>query len=251
MAHECYLSRYCDVIGLRKSALITKDTKHSTVQTWDDLKKDDAIAQLAYYATVPIINMESNMFHPCQSLGDMMTMTEHFGGIDAVAGKKYVLTWAPHLKALPLATPHSQLLTPSLFGMNVTLAHPAKFPLDEDVMIQAEARAKEAGGSLTITHDQESAFADADVIVAKSWGSLDLLGSWDEEAEERKKHTDWTVTEEKMAMTNNAAFMHCLPVRRNVEVDDAVLDSGNSLIIQEAENRMWIQMAIISFLLQS
>jgi len=240
------ISRYTDLFGIRKSELMTKGETHKVQPLWSDLKKDLAIHQFAKYATVPIINMESNMFHPCQAMADVMTLFEKFKSVQA---KNYVLTWAPHPKALPLATPHSQLLTPAIFGMNVRLVHPEGFDLDPEVLEMAKSKAKAAGGSVKIFHDQKEAFKDADVVVAKSWASLQFFGDWGKEAEHRAQFKDWTVDEEKMAWTKNAYFMHCLPVRRNVVVSDEVLDGKRSLIIDEAENRMWVQMAIIKFLL--
>lgn len=241
------ISRYSDLIGLRQSELMTTAQSHQNSPAWAELKKDQAITQLARYATRPVINMESNMFHPCQGMADMMTLKEHLGSL---AKKKYVLTWAPHPKALPLATPHSQLLTPAIFGMDVTLVSPEEFPLDPDVVSLAKQKAQESDGSLAISHDQRDVFKDADVIVAKSWASLHYFGDWNREAECRAKYADWTVTEEKMKLTNSAVFLHCLPVRRNVVVTDEVLDSKESLVIDEAENRMWVQMAIINYLLK-
>jgi N-acetylornithine carbamoyltransferase len=233
------ISKYTDLIALRKSDLMTKSSSTNISSSWNKLKEDQAINQLAKYANKPIINMESNMFHPCQSMADMQTMVEHFGHVE---NKKYVLTWVPHPKPLPLATPHSQILTPNIFGMDVTLACPKGFELDSDVVSLAEKH----GGEINIEHDQEEAFKDADVIMAKSWVSLQHFGAWDEEVEYRKQFSNWTVTQNKMRLTNDAIFMHCLPVRRNVIVTDEVLDSSSSVVIEEAENRMWSQMAIIS-----
>ncbi|MFA5820557.1 MAG: N-acetylornithine carbamoyltransferase [Candidatus Gracilibacteria bacterium] len=240
------ISRYSDVIGLRNSQLITTTQTHNEAFEWDYLKKDEALTQLAHYATKPIINMESNMYHPCQSLADMMTIQDELG---EVKKKKYVLTWVPHVKALPLATPHSQFLTPSIFGMDVTLVAPDGFPLDEDVIKLAEEKSSESGGSITFANNQREALKGADVVVAKSWASLDFFGDWDAENKHRNRFSDWMIDEEKMKSTNEAIFLHCLPLRRNVEVSDAVLDSSYSKIIDEAENRMWAQMSLISYLL--
>lgn len=240
------ISRYSDIIALRQSELITTSSHHSDTSSWEFLKQDKAISQLATYADKPVINMESNMFHPCQAMGDVMTITENFG---STKKKKYVLTWAPHPKALPLATPHSQLLTPALFGMDVTVVHPEGFGLDGDVVKMATEKASTNGGSVIISNNQSEAFKNADVIVAKSWASLAHFGDWEKESAYRKKFKDWTVSEEKMKLTNNAIFLHCLPVRRNIEVTDGVLDGPHSKVIDEAENRMWVQMAIISYLL--
>ncbi len=242
------ISRYCDLIGLRPRELMTGASSPTDSHSWAELKQDLAITQLARYATCPVINMESNMFHPCQGMADVMTLKEHFGDLTK---KKYVLTWAPHPKALPLATPHSQLLTPAMFGMDVTLVSPEEFPLDPDVISLAKRHAHESGGSVAISHNQHEAFENANIIVAKSWASLHYFGDWNREAECRTKYADWTVTKEKMKLTDRAVFLHCLPVRRNVVVTDEVLDSKESLIINEAENRMWMQMAIINYLLKS
>lgn len=240
------LSAYSDVIALRKSELMTKQTSVEQTQTWSKLKQDNAINKLAKYSTKPIINMESNMFHPCQSLADMMTMVELFG---TVKKKKYVLTWAPHLKPLPLATPHSQILTPSIFGMDVTLVHPEGFDLDGDVIEMCAKHAEQSGGSFNISNNQEEAFKNADVIMAKSWASLQYFGNWNEESQHRNNFKNWMITQEKMNNTSQACFMHCLPVRRNVIVSDEVLDTSTSVVIQQAENRMWAQMGLIDYLL--
>lgn len=239
------LSKYTDLLAMRKSELITTKSDQSK-SNWEELKKDVAITMLSKYATVSVINMESNMFHPCQALADMMTMLEQFKNVKK---KKYVLTWAPHPKPLPLATPHSQLLMPAMFGMDVTLAHPPGFNLDYDVIKLAEEEVKQSGGSLEITNNQEKALQNADVVMAKSWASLKYFGDWQKETECRNKFKNWIVDSEKMSLTNKAIFMHCLPVRRNVVVSDEVLDSGKSVVIQEAENRMWAQMALMHYLL--
>lgn len=240
------ISKYTDLIAIRKSELITTKTTHEQSQSWKELKKDEAIKKLAKYSTVPVINMESNMFHPCQALAEMMTIAEQF---KKTKNKKYVLTWAPHPKPLPLATPHSQLIMPAIFGMDITLVHPPGFNLDDEVVKLAKEKAKKSGGSLQITNNQKEAFKNADVVMAKSWACLKYFGNWQKELEHRKQFKDWIINKEKMSLTNKAVFMHCLPVRRNVVVTDSVLDSPESVVIKEAENRMWAQMSLIHYLL--
>lgn len=238
---------YSDVVAIRKSDFVpASDNSQSLVMSKEEMLADSFFKQVLKYANKPIINMESNMFHPCQGLADAMTMKEILGN---VVKKKYVLTWAPHPKPLPLATPHSQLTMPALLGMDVVLTCPKEFPLDSGVMKKAEQLAKNGGGSFQVTHNQNEALSGADIVCEKSWLSLDYFGDWAREKEARDQYKDWQVTAEKMSLTNNAKFLHCLPVRRNVEVNDAVLDSKNSLIIQEAENRMWAQMGLLRHIL--
>lgn len=233
---------YSDVIAIRKSDFIpNKDSSQNLGDQKEEMLVDNFFQMVVSYATVPVINMESNMFHPCQSLADMLTMQELAG---EVSGKKYVLTWAPHPKPLPLATPHSQLAMPCNFGMDVVLACPPEFELDREVMAQAKERAEASGGSFKISHEQN--FEGADFVCAKSWMSLEHFGSWDKEKEVRDGYKNWMVTKEKLG---SAKFMHCLPIRRNVVAEDGVLDSENSVVIHEAENRMWAQMGLVQYLL--
>ncbi|MEK7672316.1 MAG: N-acetylornithine carbamoyltransferase [Patescibacteria group bacterium] len=238
---------YSDVVAIRKSDFIpASDNSQSLGLSKEEMLDDSFFKLVLKYANKPIINMESNMFHPCQGLADAMTIKEVLG---SVVKKKYVLTWAPHPKPLPLATPHSQLTMPALFGMDVVLACPKEFPLDIGVMAKAEQMANDGGGSFKMTHNQVEALTGADIVCEKSWLSLEHFGNWDREKEARAHYADWQLTTEKMAHTSNAKFMHCLPVRRNVEVSDGVLDSANSLIIQEAENRMWAQMGLLKYII--
>lgn len=240
------LSRYGHAIAVRSSELVTSSLESVEVDTWEELKKDRVLQSFAEHATVPIINMESNVYHPCQALGDALTLKEKLG---RPQGKKYVLTWAPHPKALPMATPNSQLLAACDLGMDVVLAHPDGWELDQEIIAVAGQRAALAGGSLAVERDQRAAFAGADVICAKSWGALKFYGNWAAERELRGELAHWMVDGEKMALTQDARFMHCLPVRRNVVVTDEVLDSPASIVVDQAENRMWAQMALLASLL--
>jgi|SRR6185369_4318872 len=240
------ISRYCDAIAIRSSDLITSSQDSVNVSSWEELKKDTVLQGFAKYATVPVINMESNVWHPCQGLGDAMTIVEK---LKNPKKKKYVLTWGYHPKALPMATPNSQILAACDLGMETVVAYPKGWELDEEIVKKMESRAAESGGSLSFTNSQEEAFKDADVVCAKSWGALQYYGNWEKEKEIRDTLKHWIVNKEKMDLTNNALFMHCLPVRRNVKVTDEVLDSPQSVIIDEAENRMWAQMALLTNLL--
>ncbi|MDH3283107.1 MAG: N-acetylornithine carbamoyltransferase [Acidobacteriota bacterium] len=241
------LSRMCDVVGIRKSELITRGSERAQVTgTYRELAKDAFMRRFAEFSEVPVVNLESNAFHPLQGLADMATMVER---LRDPSGKKYVLTWAWHPKSLPVATPHSQLLSAADLGMNVTLLHPAGWGLDPEVVEAARSRAASLGGSLDETDDVEAAYDGAHVVCAKAWGSLDYYGRFDEEARDKAPLRErWIVDERKMSLTDEAFFMHCLPVRRNVVVSDGVLDSGRSAVIDEAENRVWTAAAVLGAL---
>lgn len=185
---------------------------------------------------MPIINLESAMHHPCQSLADMLTIREKLGA----GRKRVVLTWAWHPKALPMAVPNSFALAAAQMGHDVVIAHPEGYDLDEELI-------EMLGDSVEITNDIDVAFEGAEVIYAKSWGSKQFYGNTDQDIATRAQYRNkWIIDEEKMLRTNNAIFMHCLPVRRNVIVTDAVIDSPSSVVIDEAENRLHVQKAILA-----
>ncbi len=240
------LSRYCDALAIRSSDLITSSSESVAVPNWEFLKKDGVVKSFMKYSRVPVINMESNVYHPCQGLGDAVTIKEKLG---KTHGKKYVLTWAYHPKALPMATPNSQILAACDLGMEVVVAHPPGWELDPHIVESISQRAKKNGGSMSFSNSMEEAIQNSQVVCAKSWGALKYYGNWGEEKKLRDQLKHWVVTKEKMSLTDNAIFMHCLPVRRNIEVTDEVLDSKHSVVIDEAENRMWAQMALLQTLL--
>ena len=176
----------------------------------------------------------------------MMTIRERFGR----TRKRVVLTWAWHPKPLPMAVPNSFALASAQMGHDLVVAHPPGFGLDEELMETVTKTARAAGGSLEITNDIESAFAGAEVIYAKSWGAKQFYGVADEDVAARAQYRNqWIVDERKMGQTDNAIFMHCLPVRRNVIVTDGVIDSPASVVIDEAENRLHVQKAILESLI--
>jgi N-acetylornithine carbamoyltransferase len=228
------LERYCVAIGVRTFAAL-KD--------WGEERTDPILTAFARYASVPIINLESAMHHPCQSLADMLTIREKLGN----GRKRVVLTWAWHPKPLPMAVPNSFALAAAQMGHDLVIAHPRGYDLDEELMDSSLQLATAAGGSLEITDDIDAAFSGAEVIYAKSWGSKQFYGKADEDIATRAQYrSKWIVDEEKMSRTKGAIFMHCLPVRRNVIVTDGVIDSAASVVIDEAENRLHVQKAILA-----
>ncbi|MCM3873375.1 MAG: N-acetylornithine carbamoyltransferase [Pyrinomonadaceae bacterium] len=231
------LGRYVAAIGVRTFA---------AMQDWSEEQVDPVLKPFAKYSEVPIINLESAMHHPCQALADMMTIREKLG----VARKKVSLTWAWHPKPLPMAVPNSFALAAAQMGHDVVVAQPAGYELDEELLARVRHEARLAGGSLRLTNDIDEAFAGAEVVYAKSWGSKQFYGAPEQDVAERARYREkWIVDETKMALTHRAIFMHCLPVRRNVIVTDAVIDSPASVVIDEAENRLHVQKAILAHLL--
>jgi len=232
------LERYVSAIGVRSFA---------ELKDWELERRDPILSAFEKYASVPIINLESAMYHPCQSMADMMTIRERFGK----PKKRVLLTWAWHPKPLPMAVPNSFALAAAQFGHDLRIAHPRGYELDAELLAEIENQAKENGGSLEIVNRIDEAFDDAEVVYAKSWGSFQHYGNADEDIRTRANYRDeWIVDEAKMRRTNEAIFMHCLPVRRNVIVTDAVIDSANSVVIDEAENRLHVQKAIMTKLIK-
>lgn len=231
------LSRYCDVIGIRA---------FPTFIDWEIDRQDRVIKSLAKYSSVPVINMET-IVHPCQELAMMMALQERIG---QVANKKMVLTWTWHPRPLNTAVANSALLMGTKFGMDVTLLCPTpEYILDQQFMQAAGDNVEKYGGSLQVSHDIESSYADADFVYAKSWGALPYFGSPEEEWPLRKNYRHFMVDEDKMALTNNAVFSHCLPLRRNIKASDGVMDAPYCMALDEAENRLHVQKAVMLKLL--
>jgi N-acetylornithine carbamoyltransferase len=227
------LGRYCSLIGVRTFAQL-KD--------WDEERTDPILAAFARYSEVPVVNLESAMHHPCQALADMLTIKEKLGE----GRKKVLLTWAWHPKPLPMAVPNSFALAAAQLGHDLTIAHPPGYELDEDLMREINNAAFDAGATVSRTDDVEEAFDGAQVVYAKSWGSKDCYGAPQDDVEMRAQYRkDWIVDAAKMARTDAGLFMHCLPVRRNCIVTDEVIDSPASVVIDEAENRLHAQKAIM------
>ena len=231
------LSRYCDLIGIRA---------FPGFKDWSKDREDYVIKSLARHSSVPVINMET-IVHPCQELAMMLALKERMG---SVAKRKMVLTWTYHPRPLNTAVANSALLIGTKFGMDVTLLCPEPdYLLDPQFMDTAKDNAKANGGSLQVSHDIESAYDGADFVYAKSWGALPYYGRPEEEYELRKNHEHFIVNEEKMALTNDGLFSHCLPLRRNIKATDGVMDAPYCLALDEAENRLHVQKALMMNLL--
>ena len=227
------LSRYVDLIAIRC---------FPKFQDWSSEREDPLITAYAKHATVPVINMET-IVHPCQELALMMALQDRLGD---VRGKDFLLTWVPHPKPLNTAVANSALLIASKFGMNVRLLVPDEvYRLDERYMGATQRFCDEAGTSLSVTTDPEAAYAGAHAVYGKSWGALPFYGNWDAEAPFRAKGAGFMIDEAKMALTDSGVISHCLPMRRNVKISDAVVDSPAFLGIEEAENRLHVQKAIM------
>jgi N-acetylornithine carbamoyltransferase len=232
------LSRYCDLIGVRA---------FPKFKDWSVDREDRVLQAFARYAKKPVINMET-ITHPCQELAHALALKERLGELK---NRKYVLTWTYHPKPLNTAVANSALLIATRLGFDVTLLCPNQdYLLDPKFMDLGQANARESGGSLSISHDPDQAYRGAHVVYAKSWGALPYFGRWDQEKPIRDAHQHFIVDGRKMALTDNGLFGHCLPMRRNVKATDEVVDSPNSIVIDEAENRLHVQKAVMRWLVQ-
>lgn len=228
------LGRMCQGLGLRS---------FPAGKSWAEDKQEKDLSAFIKYSSVPVINMESASGHPCQALADLMTIRERMNPLK----KNFLLSWAPHIKPLPMAVPNSSVEMASMAGMNVTIARPEGYDLDPEVMERVKKNCKANGTKLTITDDAMGAFEGQHVVYGKSWGSLANYGQAPSaEPVFRKK---WTISSAKMKKTNNGIFMHCLPVRRNLVVNDDVLDGRWAVHIDEAENRLHTAKAVLMYLL--
>ena len=217
------MGSYCDVIGVRAFAgLQNRDYDYS----------ETIINQFIKYSGKPVFSMEAATRHPLQTLADLLTIEEH----KKTAKPKVVLTWAPHPKALPQAVPNSFAEGINMTDYEFVITHPHGYELDPEFV-----------GNAKVEYDQRKAFEGADFIYAKNWSAYAGENYGKILCDDR----DWTVDEEKMALTNNAFFMHCLPVRRNMIVTDGVIESPQSLVIPEAANRVVSAQTILKEILKS
>lgn len=231
------LASYADVLGIRLFASgthLTEDLEETAFQTLADL------------CPVPLINLESAVGHPCQALADWKTLDD----LQISSRGRFVLSWANHPKALPMAVPAAVLHMAALRGMDVTVLRPEAYALPPSIMDKARWAASLSGGSVRETDQRAEALEGAQVIYAKSWGSAQLYGDAAAETLQRASLNDWCVSEGwfETARTD-CRFMHCLPVRRNVVVRDEVLDGPRAVVLRQAQNRLWVQMAVLKALM--
>ena len=218
------ISQFCDIIAIRAFASLEDKDKDKAEIVLNGFKK---------YASVPIVNMESSVGHPLQALADAITLDEQMAALNG-RKPKVVLSWAPHPKALPHAVANSFVEMMQQQEADFVITHPKGYELDTEIV-----------GNSKIEYDQEEAFKDADFIYTKNWSSFNDYG------QVLNQDLSWTISKEKMALTNSAKFMHCLPVRRNVVVTDAVLDSENSLVIEQANNRTFSAQLVLKKILEN
>lgn len=214
------MGAYCDVLGLRTFAGLT-DRAHDYQET--------VLEKFIQNSGVPVISLESATRHPLQSFADLVTIEQ----FKQTARPKVVVTWAPHPKALPQAVANSFVEWMKHAEVDLVVAHPEGYQLDTSFI-----------DGVRVTHDQNTALAGADFVYAKNWSALEPYGQI------LSQDMSWTVSTEKMALTNNAKFMHCLPVRRNMIVTDDVIDSKNSIVIPQAANRVVSAQTVLSYMLK-
>ncbi|MEX0900969.1 MAG: N-acetylornithine carbamoyltransferase [Gammaproteobacteria bacterium] len=225
------LGEYCDALAVRTFAAL---------EDFDVDNADPVMRAFRAHATVPLISMESAREHPCQGLADVVSIAEFAG---ATRGVPVTLTWAPHVKPLPHAVPNSFLLTAAAAGCAVRVAHPPGFELHASVVAEAQALAQAAGGRVEFTHDQGAALDGSRAIYAKAWGPSSVGASV-------TAHRDWMLSRTVLdATAPDACFLHCLPLRRNVEVHDSVLDDSRSRVVANAANRFDVQRVLLDLML--
>ncbi len=213
------IGQYCDIVGIRSFPTLTNREEDYS---------ETVLNQFVKYTGKPVVSLESSTRHPLQSLADLITIEE----LKTKPRPKVVLTWAPHVKALPQAVPNSFAEWMNAADVDFVITHPKGYEL-----------APEFVGNAKVTYNQEEAFEGADFIYAKNWSSYTEYGQI------LSQDPSWMVTMDKMKLTNNAKFMHCLPVRRNIVVEDAVLDSPNSVVVQQAGNRVWSAQVVLKQIL--
>ena len=213
------ISQYCDIVGIRSFAAL-KNKKED--------QKEIIINSFKRYGSIPVLNLESSCYHPLQALADAITIEEK----KIVKKPKIILSWTPHVKPLPHAVANSFINMATKLKYDIKIANPKGYNLDKNITCGIE-----------IINDQEEAFKGADFIYAKNWSSYDNYGKI------LKTEKSWTIDDKKMDLTNNGLFMHCLPIRRNIVVNDEVIDSNKSIVVEQSKNRIYSSQIILKKLI--
>ncbi|HHF53187.1 MAG TPA: ornithine carbamoyltransferase [candidate division WOR-3 bacterium] len=214
------------------------------------------INEIAKYSDIPVISMQDDVYHPLQVIADLMTIREYYG--QDLRGLKVAVSWAyATTHAKPLSVPQSQILLFTRYSMDVVLAHPKEFPLQKEIIERAKKNAEDNGGKLTVVHDMVEAIKDADIIIPKNWGGFAYFDEYVDDEEHMRimkenlaRHKDWILDSKRFSVAKkDAKIMHALPADRGHEVTDEVIDSENSIIYDEAENRLHTAKAILTLLM--
>ncbi|MBI3817555.1 MAG: N-acetylornithine carbamoyltransferase [Planctomycetes bacterium] len=233
------MSNYLDAIAIRTVPF---------GRNYDVDRRDGVIVSWAKQATVPVVNMESNLHHPCQAMADLMTMREQF---QELKGLKVTIAWTNNPQPQTAGSVNDLLLAGAKFGIQFTIAHPDGYDLDAQIMETAKRDAESAGATVRVVHDLTEGCRGAKVVYARSWASLECYGQPAVEAVKRSRQSHWIIDAARMRATADGKFMHPMPVRRNVNVTDDVIDGPGSLVYQQAENRLHSQKAILATLIKS
>ena len=212
--------------------------------------------EIAENSEIPLISMQDDIYHPLQGIADLMTIKEHLG--NNLKGLKVAVSWAyatSHAK--PLSVPQTQILLFPRYGLDVVVAHPKEFPLDKKIIERAKKRADENGGSLSFVNDMDEGMKDADIVIPKNWGGFAYFDDYKDDEEHKKimksnleKYKDWICDKRRFSLAKKTAkIMHALPADRKNEVTDEVLDSKNSIIYEEAGNRMHTGKSLLTLLM--
>jgi N-acetylornithine carbamoyltransferase len=233
------ISSYADVIGIRAIAQRSKLEEDLADREFNELRQ---------LCDIPVLNLESSIRHPCQSIADWKTLDDL--KVPAQGGK-LVFSWVYHPEALPLAISGDTIHMAAMRGMDVTVLRPEGFELPEDLIERARRAGMKSGGSITETSRKTEALEGAHVVYAGSWSSTRFYGDKLEDKKIREENSGWCIDEEWFdgITAEPCHFMHALPVRRGVEVEDNILDSPRSVVIRQAQNRMYTQMSVLSYLL--
>jgi N-succinyl-L-ornithine transcarbamylase len=228
------IGQYCDIIGVRS---------FPKFQNREEDYSNEVLNKFIQYAGVPVISLESATLHPFQSLADLITITELRPQHSLPKKCKVVLTWAPHPKILPQAVPNSFSEWMLRANVDFVITHPEGYELDSRFTTLPNGEGR--GGTAKIIYNQDEALKGADFVYAKNWSSYKEYGKI------LSQDKNWTITNKKMALTNNGKFMHCLPVRRNMVVADEVLDGPASIVLHQAKNRIYSAQVVLKKILQT